>query len=345
MKKAWLIFIINLSCLQGIIVAKSSWVRMYHKNFALMKEEKQKEKILKFRKKDIAPFSQLLFSWNSLRPETGYFSFWIQARNSKTKEWGEWHKMIEWGEKIQRSYCSNNDNNFSHYAHVRLEIKKNILADAFNMRIIAHNGADLALLHSIFITLVNFNFFRSERENTTQLNQLTSIHVKGVPRIAQFAINHVHNNRICSPVSCTMLTCFLNNCRINPLDFALQVFDNGLDTYGSWPFNMAHAFEQCTKINFFATRLNSFTELYKQLQRGIPAVVSVRGQLEGAPKDYPYGHLLLVVGWDKNKKQVICHDPAFKNKWQVLCRYPLESFLLAWERSHRLTYWAQPISK
>lgn len=343
-KKIWFLFIANLCCAQAIVIGNTSqWVKVYHKIFSSMPLVNRKEKVLKFSKKNVEPFSQLLFSWNAFRPEVGYFSFWIQSRNKKTKNWGEWYKMIEWGSKVQRSYASN-DNGFSHYAHVRLEIKKNILADAFNMRIIAHDGADVSLLHSIFVTLANFNFFRPEK-NITQLNQLTSVYIKGVPRIAQFGINHAHNNRICSPVSCTMLTCFLNNCCINPLDFAYQVFDDGLDTYGSWPFNMAHAFECCNSSNFFATRLNSFVELHRQLKKGIPVVVSVRGQLKGAPKDYSQGHLLVVIGWNKDKKQVVCHDPAFKSKRHVLCYYTLESFIQAWERSHRLTYWAEPILK
>ncbi len=342
MKNVWWLFILSLCCIQTNIVAKSEqWAQVYRKIFSSSEQANNKGKLLKFNKREVLPFSQLIFSWNSLRPETGYFSFFVQARNAKTKEWSDWHKMIDWGAKIQRSYSSDN-NDFSHYAHVRFEIKKNILADAFNLRVVTHDGADLSLLHSLIVTLVNFNCFRPEKCDA-HLKQLSSVRIKGVPRISQFAIDHAHNHRICSPVSCTMLTRFLSGYHINSLDFAYQVFDDGLDAYGSWPFNMAHAFERCNgTTNFFTRRLNSFIELHRQLKRGIPVVVSVRGHLEGAPQNYPHGHLMVVVGWDKKRQQVVCHDPAFKNNRQVVQSYPLESFIRSWERSHRLTYWAEP---
>ena len=343
MKYVLWLSIVSLWCIPNNIICKfEKWTQVYCKTLSTTKQANNKKKLLKFSKKEVSPFTQLVFSWNALRPETGYFAFWVQARNSKTKQWSKWHRMIDWGAKRQCSYCSDS-NDFTRYAHVRLEINKKILADAFNIRVTAYEGADLSLLHSLIVTLTNFNCFQPEMYDE-HLKQLASVHINGVPRVAQFAIDHAHNSRICSPVSCTMLTRFLSGHYIDPLDFAYHVFDGGLDAYGSWPFNMAHAFERCNgTLNFFVTRLNSFTELHRQLRRGIPVIVSVRGHIEGAPKDYPHGHLVLVLGWDKKQQKVICHDPAFNDEHNVVKYYSLKSFIRSWERSHRLTYWAKPI--
>ena len=168
--------------------------------------------------------------------------------------------------------------------------------------------------------------------------------VKNVTKISQFALNHADSSRICSPTSCTMLTRYLTGYLIDPIDFAKKSYDKGLDAYGSWPFNMAHAFEHSNGKNwFFNTRLNSFTELHRQLTRNIPVVVSVRGTLPGAPKSYNQGHLLVVIGWDAQKKQVVCHDPASEKHYQTLKQYAFNDFIKAWELSHRLVYWVEPV--
>jgi len=138
---------------------------------------------------------------------------------------------------------------------------------------------------------------------------------------------------------------YLTKQPIDPISFAEGAFDHGLDTYGSWPFNMAHAFERTNGTVSFATaRLNSFKDIHRLLSNGLPVMVSVRGDLSGAPKAYENGHLMVVVGWDAQNKSVICHDPAFEKNEQTVTKYPIDSFLTAWERSRRLSYIAKPHS-
>ena len=140
-----------------------------------------------------------------------------------------------------------------------------------------------------------------------------------------------------------MLTSFLTKKDIDPLAWAEKSFDAGFDTYGSWQFNVAQAADCCgDKVEFCTVRLRSFKQLYNQIARGIPAVVSVRGSLRGAPKKYDNGHVLVVVGWDAKKRHVLCHDPALTSDQETLKRYDIESFIEAWERSRRLTYFANP---
>jgi hypothetical protein len=152
-------------------------------------------------------------------------------------------------------------------------------------------------------------------------------------------LNHHKKEVLCSPTSCSMLVSYLMKKRIDPVLFADNAYDAGLNAYGSWPFNVAHAFEVCKgKYLFHVERLSSFSSLYHYLRKKIPVVVSVRGKIIGAPKEYNDGHLLLVVGWDQYHKKVICHDPAIAHSKETRVAYDARSFIRAWELSRRLAY-------
>ncbi len=345
MVKRWIMLLIIMSNLTQCTKFNNKsgrWAWIYRKEFSARQRINNNNKtIALFAKENIPVFSQLMFSWNAIRPIVGYYSFFVSARNAHTKQWGIWHRMIDWGTNVQRSHFGKSDG-FTRYVYVRLETENDQVADAFRIKIEACEGANLSYMHSFTVALSHYPSFVAETYGE-HLAVLSSVHIDGVSRIAQGALNHEHNHRLCSPTSCTMLVRYLSDQNIDPLNFALNAYDSGLDAYGSWPFNMAHAFERCDgKISFFVARLNSFTDVHRQLMRNIPVVVSVRGFLRGAPKQYNNGHLLVVVGWDAQKRDVICHDPAFNDDNNVTVRYPINSFIAAWERSRRLTYWAEP---
>lgn len=285
----------------------------------------------------VSPFTQLIFSWNAVRPLRGYFSFYAQVRDTATKKWGPWHKMVDWGNSIQRSYVSKG-NGFSSYAHVRLEIEGKKTADAFRVKIESKDTATLDCVHSLCVATSHFGLFAPEPVDSI-LHKIKTVHIPNIPSIAQFAIEHPEKHRICSPVSCMMVAQYLTGNTYDVHEFVKGVFDTGLSVYGSWACNMAHLFDVCkNSAYFYVKRCNSFVDIYKQLERGIPCIVSVRGTLPGAMKPFPSGHLMVVVGCDISSKEVVCHDPAAEQTSQVLKRYPLAAFLSAWERSHRLTY-------
>jgi len=247
--------------------------------------------------------------------------------------------MIDWGVGIQRSYMKAVQG-APHYLHVRLETGDKY-ADAFRIKVMAHDGTTLDLLKSIFVSVSDFTKFA--HENPGSLTDLKSIVLSNVPKKSQHLLDHERNFVLCSPTSCSILLSYLLGKDVNAVSFAHHCYDSGLNAYGSWPFNMAHAFELgCGAFHFTTLRCNSFANLHQRLQQGIPVVVSVRGSLEGAPKSYDKGHLLVVIGYDAHKQQVICHDPAFKDDESTAVNYSLKHFLGAWERSHRLAYFAEP---
>lgn len=330
-----------LCCMTSFLSA--GWASVYHKKISEDEaaEASQANKLL-FVKYNVPKFTQLLCSWNADRPKKGHLVFDVQARNARSQKWGAWHHMSEWGNNVQRSHATKSDG-FTKYIHVRLETELSQRADAFRIKVVGAKGASLKAVKGLAVTVVNMHDFKAEAI-TSRLRTLESVLLKQVPKISQIALNHPDSNRICSPVSCTMLTQYLTGIDINPAVFAKLSYDKGLNAYGSWPFNMAHAFEYCNGKNwFYNTRLNSFADLHKQLARGLPVVVSVRGHLPGAPKPFPLGHLLVVMGWDNKKQEVVCHDPSIEDHQRVLQRYKLADFLASWERSRRLTYWVEPV--
>ena len=338
MKKRIALFLVCLFVAQQI---QCQWAHLFHKK--ILPDESARaarHNEFFFARFDIPKFSQLLLSWNAIRPSKGHFTFFVQARNARSKKWGSWHRMIEWGTNIQRSHATQSDG-FSKYLHVRLETEPLQFADAFRIRVIGTDDASLSSLKSLALTTINMNEFKPESV-AQDLSDLPSVFVRNVPKISQISLDHEDNHRMCSPVACTMLSRFFTKHVTNPVHFAHKCFDNGLDSYGSWPFNMAHIFENVQgKAWFFNTRLNSFKDLHRQLRRGIPALVSVRGTIQKAPRPYPQGHLLMVVGYDRKTQEVICHDPAKEGHLNVEQRYDLADFIHSWEASRRLTYWAE----
>lgn len=330
-------------CDANAALHQDSWTWMYQKKFTTQElRDAQNKHDFIFVKQGLPEFTQLMYSWNAFRPSRGHFAFYVQVRDAKRQSWGKWHKMAEWGAGVQRSFASTAHDNVK-YLHVRLEANPGHEADAFKIRVQALDGADLSQFKSFAVSLSNFNRFKESSVDHT-IRSLSSAHVANVPKQSQFRVPYARNDSICSPTSVGMLIGSLTDKKIDYCTIVRGSFDDGLNVHGSWPFNMAHAFEQCKgDVHFAVGRLHSFAQLHERLKRGIPVVVSVRGHLHGAPKVYEKGHLLVVIGWDAKRKQVICHDPAFKANHKVLKRYTIASFLRAWDRSHRLAYLADPV--
>lgn len=314
-----------------------AWTWSYKKEFQSEKLNELAHKMrLYFSRTDTPPFGQLIFSWNAFRPECGYFSFLVKAQYASGEE-SHWHKMMEWGKGVQRSFTSTRSSDGSQFVHVRYEVPQK--ANGFCIMVQAHEGANLSLLKMVSVSITDLSLFVSEK--ASGYFKFPSIVIKQVPRKSQMRLAHEHAKRMCSPTATSMMLAYLMGHDVYPVDVARRVYDKGLDAYGSWPFNAAHAFERCPTVQFRVLRLSSFESLYRYLAQGTPVVVSVRGHISTAPQSYPNGHLLLVVGWDQKTKSIIVHDPAFDQDHKVRHRYKLVDFLPAWERSHRLAYVAE----
>lgn len=320
----------------------TSWTWFFSKRFTNQELQAQSKKDYCMFCRASDRFSQLIFSWNAWRPTAGHFRFWVQVRDAKTKKWYKPHHMIDWGKDIQRSYISTNEQGTNSY-HVRLEVPTSTHADAFRIKVEAHDGAQLTFLKRLHVCVADMKKFSTIPQ--PNYNQLSSVMLSNVPQQSQMILDHPRANNLCSPTSLSMMLGFVKKAWVDPLMCAEFVYDSGLDSYGSWPFNVAHAFEVCKgKVIFSVIRFASFAQLHQQLMRNMPVMVSVRGELEGAAKSYNDGHLLLVVGWDALRKKVICHDPAFEHNEKTRISYDIKSFLTAWGRSRNLAYKAERVA-
>lgn len=334
------IMVVVTSCLFSALKAcenNKPWCWVYTKEFASDEWHTQgptKETVVE--KKRVSPFTQLILSWNAYRPTHGHYIFWVQGRDAQTGTWSSWHKMMAWGSSMQCSYLSDADTIAQHH-HVRFEACPGKKMNGFRVKVTAQNGANLQTLHALTIAYADLTNFTPE--DAACYDGLPSVRIKKVPKRSQFALQHPEKHRLCSPTSCSILIEYLTRERCNMHTLAHGVFDEGLNSYGSWPFNMAHAFELCQGTHWWrVVRLNSFAQLHRMVQHGYPVAVSVRGSLRGAPKSYDNGHLIVIIGYDAATHSVICHDPACAYDKIAIRKYALADFLRAWEKSHRLAY-------
>lgn len=308
------------------------WTKVYKK--IITSDQTVNQEMILFEEKTI-PFNQLLFSWNAERPEQGYYEFFIRVRDHKTRLWQEWHKIIEWGAHVQKSFFSRVKGSCFDYA--RFEMDATSRGDVFQVKVIAHD-AQLSGVKMLAVTASDFYAFTPE-PYSERGKGLPSYWIKGVPKKSQLLVDHPRCNALCSPTSMSMVVESLTQDHVDPLRFAEHVYDSGLNVFGNWPFNTAHAFEHCQgKVIFYVARLNSFADLYMLLRKNIPLAVSVRGALKDGKKPYNNGHLMVVVGWDAQNKKVLCYDPAFDDLEQVAVAYDIHDFVRAWECSRRLVY-------
>lgn len=289
----------------------------------------------------IGPFNELIVSWNARRPLKGKMVVWVSVKHS---QWSRWHRLAMWGPKYQRTFVNKLDP-YVHTKHVLVEMQKGRLARGFRVKVGFEGGADPQMLQALFACTSNMKHFKISR---APINK-PSIMIQDVPRQSQMIIAHPRCKEFCSPTATSLLVNYFRNKILGHRtpraldtyvkDFASKVHDNGyLNIYGNWLLNVAQAYDSTDGNVFFRVeRLNSFHDLYAHLENKIPVVVSVR-RLPGGATPYSNGHLMVVVGWHKESKSVICIDPAFARSIRTLKRYPVANFLKAWGLSRNLSY-------
>lgn len=288
--------------------------------------------------KECLEFTQLLVYWNGKMPKLGSWEIFAQVKYAQTQKWSEPILLMRWQKKQNCSFMnSSKDNKFKNY-HVRLELENQELADAFKITILPKNRADIKSLTLIGANTCNLKEFKKSSKLEYKKFKSTP-NVLKLPKISQIATEHKDATRICSPTSLTMALNFLGDLKLNPNNTADQVYDNCLDTYGSWQYNIAYASDVLhEKYYVHLKRLQNFQEIIDSINKKLPVIVSVRGDIKGAAKSYQNGHLIAVIGYNAQRKKVICHDPAWTKNKEVLKAYPLADFLNAWAKSHHLTY-------
>ena len=315
------------------IKTKNDFSCTYSKFFTRKDFKKTSKKEYIWIQKSTKPFRELILSWNAFRPKRGKFSFFVSVKHNY---WSNWYKIAEWGANSQQTFV-NTKNPFVHVKHVRTELKRRRKALAFRIKVKAENGADIRKIKALFVCISKGNgSFKIEKPNIN----LPDVYVKRVPRQSQMVIKHKRAADLCSPTSISMIVnYFLKNKKICKSfigglnnyvrQIAKKIHDDSyLDIYGNWILNVAQAFDSAKGKAFFKVeRLNNFSNLYNYLKNNIPVAVSVRGHLNGGAKTYENGHFVVVIGWKRDRKAVICLDPAFKGSRKIARAYNIYNFL------------------
>ncbi len=268
---------------------------------------------------NIAPFNELILTWNGKRPTSGTVNFYVRL---KTEQWSPYLLYASWGTNKQCSYA-----NISEIRVYQDTITTQTFATGYEILV---EGADVADFR--------YHVFVNQAKPTVELSNFCSVQLQ-VPGLSQRILNHPRKLDLCSPTSTVAVTEFLLNQTIDPLTFASNVIDSTFDIYGNWVLNLAHASSLLgDQWNCWVERLNGFALLHARLLKNTPVIVSVKGPLSGSALPYAQGHLLVVTGYDSIAKRVCCMDPAFPTNSETLVQYPLQDFVEAWNRRGFISY-------
>ena len=276
------------------------------------------------------PFNELILSWNGFRPKMGHWTIYIGLYRIHSFSWSPYLKYATWGATFQKTFQESTPNIHSHQDVVSA---KNY-ANGFRYKIVAEEGATLETLQQIHVFCTDTN------QPLLQKLPASSYSLKGIFPHSQMTLAHPRHRDLCSPTSTAAAINFLLRQKtVDPLQIAEQVHDSGFDIYGNWILNTAAAYEVLGgKYETYVARLTNFCAIHNHLKKNRPVIVSVKGTLPGAKVPYPNGHLMLIVGYDHEKRQVLCMDPRFDTEEETLVSYPIEAFLEAWGARRNLAY-------
>lgn len=332
----------------AVIPASNSGMHVFSTTFSKYFTEKElsalpgKNPEVEWRLPETKPFSELIVSWNAFRPTAGYIAIWVSVKYAN--QWSAWHKLAHWGKQTQKTFL-NKRSLYVHTKHCRVEMQRTMLARGFRVKVVFHDGAQPKNLKALFACASRLSQFKIIQPKVS----LPSVSVSGIPRQSQMRLDHERYRDLCSPVSTSMLVAYfyqkilgeklLHSMHDFAIEFAQKSHDQGyLNIYGNWILNVAQAFDSSNGAAFFRVeRLNSFYDLHYHLSKKNPVAVSVR-RLTGGATPYANGHIMLVVGWNRPKRRVLCIDPAFGNNKATLKAYRITDFLAAWGRSNNLAY-------
>lgn len=264
---------------------------------------------------NLPPFQELILSWNGQRPSTRVD---FQIRLKIEEVWSPWQLYASWGNE-QRSYSSQ-------AGGVKIFQDAVEVCDGKWA-----NGFEIQTTHPLRLHV--YTGSTSKIGNSRDFSPV----LLEVPKLSQMTLDHPRHRDLCSPTSTTAVVRYLGSLQADPVAFAERVRDQTFDIFGNWVLNVAEASHYLgPNWNVWVERLPHLGSLYERLLQGTPVIVSVRGPLIGSAQPYAKGHLLVVRGIDRTQVHVM--DPAFACDENTYTSYPLEEFLMAWERRGRLAY-------
>lgn len=180
---------------------------------------------------------------------------------------------------------------------------------------------------------------------------IEAIRVGGLPAWSQMTVPEI-GKLICSPSCVAMVLAYwrrgVAEAKLEAIrEAAAGIYDASFEAYGNWSFACAYAASRGLRAE--ARRFSSLAELRPYLAAGVPPVLSVSWDNEGArplvgaPLSKSAGHLTLLVGFD-GRGGALMHEPASPDDGSVPRRYDAVELEARWlGSSGGLAYIVYPI--
>lgn len=268
---------------------------------------------------NVAPFNELVPSWNVLGGENRPFTLEVRVRQP-SGQWSNYFSFGSWQASKGRRSAPRRPavDGWVDTDTLKLPYR----ANAFQFRYQASAGQQVKLL--------SFNTsdtaLRMQQRGASPLLATTPLLVPNYSQMIYPGGGEVW----CSPTSVSMLLAYWG-LRPRVPEVAQATYDQTYDGFGNWPFNTAYAATQ--GFQAFVTRLGSLRDAEAYLQRSIPLAVTIRfkaGELPGAPLSWSNGHVLVLTGTD-SAGNVYVNDPAAPNIASVKRTYPRAVFERLWQ--------------
>ena len=267
-------------------------------------------------------YDQLIPSWNAITGDKG--SLTVEVRHQKASDvWTKWYSFGTWSRADGRTSADS-----------QKDADGVVWTDTNNLY-----GSATTTRYQYRVTLKDGAVLKQVAMNTVDTDrQLDGAgaasdkkawgKVLDVPERSQM-IYPDGGEVWCSPTSTSMVMVYYG-VNVTVPDAAKGTYDAEYDGMGNWPFNVAYAAEH--GFRGFVTRAPSLAEAEKYISAGIPVVASIRwkvGELPGAAIPSSNGHLVVIVGFDKDGNPVV-NDPAAADNDSVQRTYPRAIFEKLW---------------
>lgn len=300
---------------------KTTNLKLENNNITVI--QKDKDAYYESKPISITTFKELVLSWNVRDLKSATITF--QVKIGKDNNFSEAFTMGIW-EKDKATASADSEDSFAKLSH---DILSNNDKDNNLIKLIVlikPNNDDTFKINNISVT--------TKKDDTPLfVNEeiLEEIELK-VPRVNQLSIPEI-GNKICSPTSVTMLLNF-NGYNYDAYTTSQMVKDHKFGIYGNWTFNVGVAGSH-NNIYARVEHILDYSIALDYLKKDIPVVLSIntknKEDLPGALSSYPYGHLLVLIGFTKKDGiwHAIINDPAFYKDEDVRVLYPLKNVLKA----------------
>lgn len=314
-------------CVCSLQLFSFSQIHTYH----FTKEDQKADSVI-WTVSDASDFNELLLSWNAMRPEEGKFIFSVSV---KTNNWSPFMPYAEWSADGQKTFSTKVEQCHLTAYQDTVNTTDGMLGKGFRVKVEAKEGAHLNTCESIHICTSNLNDYSMDF-SSCGLEKVVISPIKGK---SQMILPHERARDLCSPTSTSTVVNFLKEDSVDPAIFADLVHDDGFDIYGNWALNVAEAYASLNgDYSCRIERLAGFDDLHAHLLENMPVVVSVKGQIPGAPIAYKSGHLMVITGFDPENQRVYCIDSAFDSDEKTVTHYALKDFLQVWSVRKNLAY-------